>query len=121
MSLAGARAIGFDDPRIVCAHRSMNLGSHGNSSPDQVVSIANVLARVRLRRPLTPPCEKTQAPERGGGSLEKNVNPSPSDDAIRGTENQRRYWKGGKRQPAKTGPPGGSGSASAVRARPSLR
>lgn len=31
----------------------------------------------------------------------KEVSPSTPSDAVRGTENQRRYWHGGKRQPAK--------------------
>ena len=33
---------------------------------------------------------------------DRKVSPSPTADVRRGTENQRRYWNGGKRQPAKT-------------------
>jgi integrase/recombinase XerD len=50
---------------------------------------------------MRPRREETQAPERGDDRL-ANVDASRSGDTLRGTENQRRYWKGGKRQPAKT-------------------
>ena len=80
----------------------MNRTSHENSSPDQLLSIADVVARVRSRRSLPPPRKETEAPEPAGQTNSMNVSPSPSGDSLRGTENQRRYWKGGKRQPAKT-------------------
>lgn len=43
----------------------------------------------------------TEAPHRAADGLD-NVGASSSGDTVRGTDNQRRYWKGGKRQPAKT-------------------
>jgi integrase/recombinase XerD len=73
-----------------------------NTAADQPLSIADIVARVRSRQLLSPPLENAAAPELPGHGLGKNVSPSPSNHAVRGTENQRRYWKGGKRQPAKT-------------------
>lgn len=80
----------------------MNRRFHENCSPDHPLSIADIVARVRARRSLPPPCKEPQAPERRV-SARSNINLSPlvPSRAARGTENQRRYWKGGKRQPAK--------------------
>jgi integrase/recombinase XerD len=36
------------------------------------------------------------------GATDKEVTPPAPGVGLRGTENQRRYWRGGKRQPAKT-------------------
>lgn len=73
-----------------------------NSSPDQPLSIADVLARVRSRRFGSLPRQETEGLDPGVSkkALQKAV--SPSLKGEQGTENQRRYWKGGKRQPAKT-------------------
>ena len=62
--------------------------------------MADVIARVRSRRPVPPRNPETEAPEPVGDRLD-NVSRSSSGETVRGTENQRRYWKGGKRQPAK--------------------
>jgi integrase/recombinase XerD len=77
----------------------VNRSSHQNSSPEQLRSIADVVARLRSRRPKPPRREETEAREGAGDRLGR-VSP-PARDAVRGTENQRRYWEGGKRQPAK--------------------
>lgn len=81
----------------------MNESSLRNSAPDQLLSIADVVARVRSRRSLPPQPQAAQTiPPKNSGSPEMKTSPTASGDAPRGTENQRRYWKGGKRQPAKT-------------------
>lgn len=81
----------------------MNRSSRENSSPDQLLSIGDVITRLRARKSLRPLGTQTQAPERSIGSLRyDSSDASASRDRKRGTENQRRYWKGGKRQPAKT-------------------
>jgi integrase len=72
----------------------VNRSFHENSSPDQLLSIADIVARVGSHRLLTAP--------KISGPPNRKVSPSSSGDALRGTENQRRYWKGGERQPAKT-------------------
>jgi integrase/recombinase XerD len=78
----------------------VNPSSPANPAPDVLLSIADVVARVRSRRSLAPLREGRQAPEAAGDRPDK-VSASSSGDTVRGTENQRRYWKGGKRQPAK--------------------
>lgn len=81
----------------------MNRRSHEYSLPDQPLSIADILARVRAPRSLPSSHKECQAPERSEAELgDRKGNPSSASDAPRGTENQRRYWSGGKRQPAKT-------------------
>lgn len=88
-------------------HRLVNRSSSRNSDPDQLLSIADIVARVRSRRLMPPQAEATQATRsKTSGQAEKKVSASAPGDAPQGTENQRRYWKGGKRQPAKTVLPG---------------
>ena len=59
--------------------------------------------RVRCRRSLSPPRKEPEASEPSRAVLcNEEVGPSSTSEAGRGTENQRRYWQGGKRQPAKT-------------------
>jgi integrase/recombinase XerD len=79
----------------------VNRSSYDTSSPDQPLSIADIVSRIRFRRSLAPLRELRKAPEATSDELDK-VSASSSRDSLRGTENQRRYWKGGKRQPAKT-------------------
>jgi integrase len=81
----------------------VNRNTLRNSTPDQLLSIADVVARVRSRRSLPPPCKEARAPEPSETKpRDRKVRRSVTSDVQRGTENQRRYWKGGKRQPAKT-------------------
>lgn len=80
----------------------MNRSPHENSSLSQLLSIADVVARVRSRRFLPLPRQEPEATERSITKLDdRKDNPLSASDAPRGTENQRRYWFGGKRQPAK--------------------
>lgn len=84
-------------------HTSMNRRLQENRSPDQPLSVADILARVRSPRPLASSCKEHQAPAWNETKLgDSEDNRSPASDASRGTEIQRRYWTGGKRQPAKT-------------------
>lgn len=81
----------------------MNRSSLQNSVPDQLLSIADIVARVRSRQSLPPPRNEPQAPERSiTKPRDKKAGPSTPGNAVQGTDNQRRYWYGGKRQPAKT-------------------
>ena len=85
----------------------MKVSSHKNSAPRQPLSIADIVARVRSCRSLPPPHKEARTP---GRSITKRVGKTASlsttSDVRRGTENQRRYWYGGKRQPAKIVLPG---------------
>jgi integrase len=83
-------------------YRSVNRTSSESSAPVQPLSIGDILARVRSRRSGLVPREEIEALGRriSKGALNKALFPSVKGE--RGTENQRRYWKGGKRQPAKT-------------------
>jgi integrase/recombinase XerD len=84
----------------------VNETSLQNTALDQPLSIADIVARVRSRQSGPLRRKEAQEPERGisKDALQEAV--SPSAKGERGTENQRRYWKGGKRQPAKTVLPG---------------
>lgn len=80
----------------------MTRSSHEIRAKDQLLSIADILARVRSRQSGPKPRKKTQerVPRASKDALQRAV--STAVKGGRGTENQRRYWKGGKRQPAKT-------------------
>ena len=78
----------------------MNGISLKTKSSDQLLSIADVLARIGLRRSLPPQPRQPQEGIAKSGRDQEASAVTPS-NAARGTENQRRYWKGGKRQPAK--------------------
>lgn len=82
-------------------HRSVNRSSHEYSSPDQALSIADIVERIRSRQSGPKPRKKTQErfPRASKDALQRAV--SIAVKGERGTENQRRYLKGGKRQPAK--------------------
>lgn len=81
----------------------MNRSHQEDSIPDQLLSIADVVARVRSRRSLQPPHDQPPAAEPSIREVRSGkVSISPTGEVVRGTENQRRYWQGGKRQPAKT-------------------
>lgn len=83
-------------------HRSVNRTSRENRSPEQL-SIADIVACVRSCRSLPPPPKEPEATARSRtGLCNEEVGPPGTSEAGRGTENQRRYWQGGKRQPAKT-------------------
>jgi integrase/recombinase XerD len=70
--------------------------------PDQLRSIADVVARVRSRQSSPLQTNEGQVPTPSVSLPDEKTNSSTSGNSVRGTENQRRYWKGGKRQPAKT-------------------
>lgn len=80
----------------------MNRRFLRNSVADQSFGLAGVVARVRSQISLLRQPENTQPPERSvKARSNRNVSPLAPASAARGTEGQRRYWKGGKRQPAK--------------------
>jgi integrase/recombinase XerD len=64
--------------------------------------MADVVSRVRSRRLGHMPRKESQELDARVSEDAPQKAVSPSVKAERGTENQRRYWKGGKRQPAKT-------------------
>ena len=80
----------------------MNGSSQEHTSPDQLLSLADVVARVRSRQSLPSQTKERQAPPPRVSTPDDQAYSPTSVEAVRGTENQRRYWKGGKRQPAKT-------------------
>lgn len=80
----------------------MNRSSRENNSPDRLLSIADIVARLRSRRSQTAPRKEPQEIGRRGNKEALQEAVSIAEIGQRGTDNQRRYWKGGKRQPAKT-------------------
>ena len=80
----------------------MTRSSHELPPSDQLLSIADILARVRSRQSGPEPRNKTQQLGRRASNDAVQRAVSIPVKGERGTENQRRYWSGGKRQPAKT-------------------
>ena len=82
-------------------HTFVNESTHEGNAPDQQVSIADILARVRSRQSCAVPRKDSQELSRRVSKDDFEAAVDPAVKGERGTENQRRYWKGGKRQPAK--------------------